>query len=354
MTTPAVSPSRTWRFALNKFVVHDGTTAGGDEDANNAKKKVLLFIKDSLTTLGANPWTVVASVGFSSGFNGAGDNWTSFSEIRWTTTTTGRPWIQLRNAAMGLEMLFECARGAANTRGSRANIYVTRSSSPFTGGSVNARPTSSSEVLALDTDSTTGFGNWGVGGTATTARDFVVHVWHDDAGGGSRVVIQFNNKVRGIWFLDALSDNQAGITNPWAVSFRSNDSSDAPDTGLRSHYLNTENFVTANQSNTRVFAFLGAYGIGPAAGGPPSTSLVFGRNAYDGSRVLSETGIVVESDGTLYRGKLPDVWVGPAVESASGVLSSATMHTFSNKSLVQIGDFILPWDGVSSVRVSTV
>lgn len=355
MTTPTLATSRTWRTNLNKWIQRNTTVAAGDTiDASNDKKSVLLHIKDQFKALGANPWVVTKSYGFASGLNLSGDNWATIADIRFQTSATNRPWIVMYCAAMNLEFLFNCV-GVSGQRGCRANIYVSRSASgtSFTGGSSSARPTSATEILALDSSDGTGFGNWGVGGTSTAVRDFAVHVWHDDAGKGSRAVIQFNDKVRGIWILDALTDNQVGLVNPWVASFRQEDAGDTPDTGLRPHYFDTARLVVADDSDVRTFAFAGTLGRGSGGTITPANSMRHPRSTKDNSIIAQPIGIVSITDSIGYRGRLEDTWLGPGVEATTGVTkTSFHMNLYRNKTLVSAGDLVLPWDGTSAVTVS--
>ncbi len=356
MTTPTLAASRTWRTNLNEWISRDSNVAAGDSiDANDAKKRVLLHIKDQFKALGTNPWIVTKSFGFASGLNLSGDNWATIADIRFQTSATNRPWIVMYCAAMSLEFLFECV-GVSGQRGSRADIYVSRSASgtAFTGGSASARPTSTTEIQVLDSTSGTGFGSWGVGGTSTANRDFVVHVWHDDAGKGSRVVIQFNDTVRGMWILDALTDNQVGLVNPWVASFRSANAGDTPNTSLRPQFFDVTHLVVADQSDVRSFAFMSTVGRGSGGTLAPANGMAHGKSTYDNSIVASPIGIVSILDSIGYRGQLTDMWLGPGSEVTTGVTkTSFTMNLYRNKTLVSIGDHIFPWDGTSSVTLST-
>lgn len=349
MATPPVVTSRTWNFALNEFIAHDSTTVGGTEDGNNAKKRALLFIVDSLIGLGAKPWTVVASVGAISGFNGSGNNWTDITELLWTTSATGRPWIQLRNTDIGIDMLI-ILNTTAGLRGSRFDIYVVNNSVAiaFAGGGVNARPTSADEIFCLAQSDSTGFGNWGVGGTGTNVRDFVVHVMHSDDGLSSRVLIQFNNELRGLWMMDALDDSPAGVLNPWVVSFKAEDASDTPSTSFEAAYLDDPFMIVSDNSHDRQLVYMVTEG---ADGNETLATFELGLhlNSYDETVAFADVGIASDSGSIVgYWGTVTDSWVGPRGDGFGG-----TGRLYGKRQWVAFGDRIFPWDGTSAVRMST-
>lgn len=349
MTTPALVTKRPWKFGINEFIPNDQTTVGGTEDGNNAKKRVLLFIVNQMISLGAKPWTVVASVGSISGFNASGNNWTDITELRWTTTTTGRPWIQLRNTDIGIDVLLVLI-GTSGLRGSRMDIYVVNNSTavPFAGGGVNARPTSVDEIFSLATIDPNGFGNWGVGATSTSARDFVVHVLHSDDGLGTQVLIQFAHQLRGYWLIDHLDDSPAGVTNPWVVSFKAEDASDAPDTGLERAYLNDAFMIVADQSQNRQLVFMTTEGL------DFTTSMATDEvgqhlNSYDQTIAFSDVGIASDTGSIVgYWGTVTDLWAGPRL---SGVGFMGKIH--GALEFIQFGNRVVPWDKVSPLVIST-
>lgn len=349
MATPPVVTKRTWRFALNEFYPHDSTTVGGTEDAYDSKKRVMLFIINSLIGLGANPWTVVASVGAISGYNASGNNWTSIAELRWVTATTARPWIQLRNTALGIDMVIDL-NGPAGLRGSRCDIYVANNTVAiaFAGGGINSRPSTADELFCLAASDGTGFGNWGVGAAGSNVRDFVVHVLQSDDGLSSRVLIQFNHQLRGLWMMDALDDTPAGVTNPWVVSFKSEDAIDTPNTGFESAYLDDPFMVVGDNSHNRQLVYMvteGADGTDSLA----TFELGLHLNSYDETVAFSDVGIASDSGSIVgYWGTVTDSWIGPRGDGVGD-----TGRLYGSREWVQFGDRIFPWDGASLVRIST-
>ncbi len=349
MTTPPVVTKRSWRFALNEFYSHDATTVGGTEDAYDSKKRVMLFIINSLIGLGANSWTVVASVGAISGYNASGNNWTSIAELRWVTSTTARPWIQLRNTALGIDIVIDL-NGIAGLRGARCDIYAANNTvgAPFAGGGINSRPSTADEILCLNATNSTGFGHWGVGAAGAGARDFVVHVMHSDDGLGSRVLIQFNHQLRGLWTIDALDDSPAGVTNPWAVSFKSGDGTDTPDTGLEANYLDDAVMQVADQGHERQTVFMVTEGA-DSTESLATSELGLHLNSYDETVAFSDVGIASTSGNIIgYWGTVADSWMGPRGDGVGN-----TGRLYGSREWAQFGDRIFPWDGVSPVRIST-
>lgn len=349
MTTPELVTKRPWKFGINEFIPDDQTTVGGTEDGNNAKKRVLLFIVNQMISLGAKPYTVVASVGAISGFNASGNNWTDITELRWTTTTTGRPWIQLRNTDIGIDVLLILV-GTSGLRGSRMDIYVVNNSTavPFAGGGVNARPTSVDEIFSLAASDATGFGNWGVGAASTSARDFVVHVLHSDDGLGTQVLIQFKNELRGFWLIDHLDDSPAGVTNPWVVSFKSEDASDAPDTGLERAYLNDPFMIVADQSHNRQLVFMTTEGVDFTAS-MATDEVGQHLNSYDQTTAFSDVGIASDTGSIVgYWGTVTDLWAGPRLSDVG-----FTGKIYGALEFIQFGNRVVPWDKVSQLVIST-
>lgn len=359
MTLPSLT--KTWRFQVNRFIPNDEGGATDSDDFRNHAKNLLFFLKECLvngsntlydgTTVAGNwtdstgasasdpttNWTVPRSAGINAGF-GTSDQWGDRDELRNEDNTgNNRSWIVLANTALGIEMLIDCV-GFNGSDGAAITFYTAQTA--FTGGALNARPTSTDEVLIRNgftagTSHTSGW--WGAGDSVPgDGRFYTVHVMRSTDGECSRAVIYQNDNPIGFWIFDKPQNPVTGWTNPHVTLIAQYQDSNTESSVTQYSRLHDNNFMRSNHpAGTAMFVYLTSEGFGTNAVGES----IIVRNQVDGSFALPEIGLASLTAGVQGRhGKLFDAWYGPTS------MRNRTHPSDNNRAFVQMGDLVFPWN----------
>lgn len=331
---------RTWQFEVNAIITGGTTQAGGPDDAADFGKNLLLHLKNTMIGFSVNPWTVAGSASFDDlvGAMDATDRWDSIDDIRWTDNTgNNRSWIVLENSALGIQFLFDCVT-INNFDGATASCWVAPTSDPFTGGAINARPTSASEVEILDYTQSNA-GAWGLGLENNTVRTYIVHAMHSEDGIATRIIIMQNGVPTGWWFFDRIESQVAAMTYPWLARVRAGSS---------------DNTSTAIDFAATVFAqqTFGARDDGVGTGYYMATlynnlanasgaNLVGTSNPFDGRITLWPLAICSESPAWEgFFGEIYDLFIQDLAPGYTG-----RGYPASSREWMQFGELVFPWNG---------
>lgn len=168
----------------------DVNNVAGTNSTSLADHRATLFaIKSSLISFIDNPWTVHSSSNAITA--DASDNWTAASDLVWDTGN--HSWIVLIKPTTGSQALFNL-----NETDSRNMEIYWSLGGLFTGGTISARPTATDEI----TIQTGGFWSGGL-----QAANTWVHVWHEDTGARTRVLV--SNDISDpllFWILDEIAN----------------------------------------------------------------------------------------------------------------------------------------------------
>jgi len=330
---------RTWQFANNTVITGETTQAGGTTDGTEYRKNLLLHLKNTLTGFALNPWTVAGSSSFAllAGAMDGVDRWSTIADLRWSSSLSGqRSWIVLQNSQLGIQLLFDCYN-SANFDGAGAQAFVAPVGTPFTGGSVTARPTSAAEVQILSGTATTR-GGWGSGDDTNTPRTYLVHIQHSADGKATRVVTIFNGVTIGFWLFDEIVDTPGLVlTHPWVARIEQSGTDDTDSITLATTY---DGAHTAGRSNAG--AKVDYYLAQPSSAwrNLSASELLTTPNPYDGRLTLSEVGLACQTAGwTGFFGRVADLWYAPT----AGYTGRG--YPASSNALVQFGVLVFPWDG---------
>jgi hypothetical protein len=308
------SLERTWQYNVNQQVAPTSLTV----DLQN----LMYLIKASLVGFISSPWTVVSSSDGTSNF-GASDYWSDYTKLVWTSAGSNHSWIVLQQT--GVASTFQILIDLSNYTQLNCNILM--SFAGFTGGSLTAAPTASDSVTILSNSSWIYY---------QSSVNTILDVWMDSTGKSTRVVILAGSTVRSMFFIEYLADSP--LTNKavgvcksssgevtlgsfqgsayWAgryssINFTGYTCSEAYGT------TNSQSPVV-NQASGSISNFSGAYPISPLS-------------------VFSATG-----GATGRAGRLVDMWAG------SSSIATGSTYPAAGLALIQLNQFVLPWDGVST------
>lgn len=331
----------TYQFSVNNVVAAQGTAL--------ATSRALLFaIKRALTLFSTLPWVVRYSCnGTVAGtVNDGVDRWITEADLVFSTASSAKSWIVLRNAD-GLEMMIECRSAGSNGR----NLAVAISASAhFTGGTTTTRPTATDEMVLIDGLSAAQSA-WGQGTSgSSTDRNYAWHVLHSTNGLVTQIIICYNNNATGFWYLGRVSQPVTGWTLPvmgaiWA------DGASTPVSGA--HYnemADGNNTDVGNQhamarfpaGNAKVFATAIAFGTGSSNTADYSGRRVTTVNEVSSEWELQQVGIGCAAPGFrgMSHGRLYDVrWASTGTPTGTDFPADAT------RVRATFGNIVVAWNG---------
>ena len=307
MSLPTLA--KTWQFNVNQKTTTSSVLL---TDCQNTLYK----IKTTLTGF-TNPWTVVASSDGSTA--GASDKWTASNKLIWAASSNARSWIVLQQTGMSggtYQLYIDC------TNASPQNLYVACSvGGLYTGFTTPAsKPTATDEIVLLNTST------W----FNTVASTSVLHIMMTSDGYSTRIFNYIGSTNYSSFFIETLASDSAltykiasavktsntyatfygSSVTPWSSRYSSTNF--VAYTGVESYYNST---VPAANSGA-VSDFTTAYPICPLS-------------------------IHSEAAGAKGRvGSLVDLWFG-----STAVAVGSTYPSSGGKTFIQLGGFVLPWNG---------
>jgi hypothetical protein len=168
-------------------------------------RAVLLAVKESLIGFTDFPLAVEASSDSSAA--DATDRWDAIGKLVWAAGGAAHSWIQLSQAATGMELVIDCTPLDSGVQGPRLTIVMSPSAG-FTGGSTTARPTATDEIVLLNG------AQWLGTSAASPSFSAVVHAIQSDDGEAARVLVHIANVPVFFMSLELAQDPLAGWTAP--------------------------------------------------------------------------------------------------------------------------------------------
>lgn len=344
---------KTWEFDLNNFIIANGSIANG---AFASARNRLFSIKEILVNNGATtfttPWVVQESS--DSVTADASDNWVTASNLIWRDDDGSAvfSWIVLRQTGISakFELLITCEEDQTGNDGKQIGVWVAqagfRLADGGTDGTTTARPTATDEREIRDSTSS---GYWGSGpiNTAFTSQH---HVWMSSDGECTRIAIFIANVVTGYWAFEKPKNPTTGWTDPYFAVIRGSFNTNV------SHASYAMYFDAAvvlgrysGQDTTMFFTGEGIFNdaIGEATTAGFTTPLgCQTQNQLDNTYIASQMGLASQtSTFNGHHGNVFDQWWGILF-----VQNGRYYPEGGTKAFVQIGDFILPWDGSTLIR----
>lgn len=307
---------KTWQHNVNQSTATSGSR-------NTDAQALWLKVKNALTGFASGAWTVVSS---SNGITaGAGDHWSSASDIGWASGSNPHSWIVLRQTGLATNCEVCIDLNVSSSYPNQGSIVISYAAG-FTGGSTSARPTATDErVLASATTL------WSV----TSAIATVLHVMMSTTGENTRIVICANSAVVAQWYFEKLADS--ALANPVVAAVKG-------DATTVTTLCGTTSWCGIKDA-TQFAAYMGTeyynnnYTINANSGASSDIS-----SAYP----IVPLSLHSETTGAKGRaGRLVDLWGG----SSSFAIAATYPAAPDNKQFVQFSQFVYPWDGSTPVIV---
>lgn len=342
MSNAAPTKQRTWQYVNNVIVTGGTAQAGGSDDGPEYRKELILHIKDTMIGFATNPWTVAGSSSFNDGVGAmdATDRWVDIDDIRWVDSTgANRSWIVLENTQLGIQFLFDCVT-TNNTDGASCDAFVTPTGDPFTGGSINARPTSASEhQIAFNNDTFSSPGGWGSGDDNNASRTYIVHIQHSEDGLATRVITQLGGggNVIGFWIFDEIVNQVGAMTHSYVARIQGDSANDNVTADFGNFYTNDRVYGRSN-AGAQVDYYFGMPSNNDASAA--LATQIDTQNPYDGRITVCPICVASETVGWqgLF-GEIADLFyeTGPGFQGRG--------YPAATRDWMQFGDFVFPWDG---------
>jgi hypothetical protein len=292
--------------------------------------------------LKAHGWTVERSSGYYGGTTwtaGAADYWDMPEAIVGDTSTDPHSWIVLKSANHGggnLEICILCRQTAYYQP---PTIYVSAHATGWTGGSTTVDPTNPPFYVTVYTNAASELGVWATASgqhywnAAASSDGQCIRFWIEHAGAQTMhfFIERIKNPVSGV----AADDN-------WVILYR-------PGLDSTTDKLTIANYVNSGvQGHSHVLAsslafhyYLSAEGCGT---GGSHGAMVVGTNPRDSSTSpLYPLGLFTTASLTVAYGRdgeLFDLWLARA-----DIINGSTYPGDGSRAFLQVGDFVLPWDG---------
>jgi len=257
------------------------------------------------------------------------------TNLVWAAASSPHSWIWLENATSGLQIVIDCI----NATNSNIVLAATRSAVPFTGGTVNDRPTSTEEFLWATT--TTGNAPQTFLADTTTGATCFTHFitgtdgqfcfWASRAGTG----VVFAT----IALLKTTGADAGDVRNTFWVG---NAQSSGRGACTVAQIANGAGGVVGRSPNGLTVVNTGGM-QGLRAGGTDMTgSGSYGTDAFNGKYNATACAVWAGNSGAqyAYRGILPDIYTTNAAVGEPISLSGVITRTV-------VGDYVWPCPGVA-------
>lgn len=324
---------KTWTHDTNNLV-----NTGSDADDMTT---ILLAMKNTLVSGG---WVVRRSSNATSVADS--DLWSTIADLNWGTTGA-RSWIVLRNTALSdgaFDLLIEC-RWGSSTYVTHLQLYVAAEGYNLD-GSISSLPTAIADQCTIyyyatashvgnfiSTDNTDKYWNSSISSDKECTRFWVFQ------GGYCTTFLQ----------IDAVKNPVSGLvtTDQWFVSHVRNAASSTTNRMLSATF-NAYSGVGGSDVGTKSYSsgngIVGYALTAESAGGTTLTSDYIAANPDDGSAwPLLPMGLSTKINiSWAYgrNGEVFDLWWG-----SDTLAIGSTYPSTGAKSFIQIGCFVLPWDG---------
>ncbi len=328
---------KTWQFDSNNQV---GVNAGNPEDT----QRTAFAIKEALTNFGTLPMVVSRSSDGSS-TAGAGDKWSTFSDVIVAPIGSNHSWIVLKSqGTIPYEICMDFSDASShNYELGFLGLSLTggfNAGAGGTDGSLTTRPTAADEIQLYGANT-----RWLAGLSTSSSHLSKVHALMSDDGDTMMMIVYINDVPTIVWRFDLLQDPIAGFVNGMHVWVK-----------IQINSTNTLSFSAAMQTDINKWTYDGL---------STTRTAYFSYEAFDTTEQATARGFTVanEWDGEwpMYPlgvwttgtkrgrvGTVSDMWLGSTgTNEADHYPDTGTLHQFA-----QVGDLIIPWDSTNPLLTS--
>lgn len=355
---------KTWRFVQNILISEASHTAMRQELMYQIKRRLVGDDAGDWTTAPSQFWVVTGS---SNGTTAdASDNWNSQSDMVWDDPGNNHSWISLRLVDyFGSGDHLELCIALNDTNTGAIGAHMTRNdggsqfSSGFTGGTLTARPTATTEVqLRQDQGSTASTSGWmGLDSGTPTTRRF--SMWASSDGREWRLFMFTGGQCPAVWAFGELQ-NSVDVDDTGAAGW------DFPVHGIILSFDSDAELMDVGTFNNNSTADRWAIGQLSDGGGSGATYLAHvghigivddqwatrssSGNGFDNSHGWTSAPLIIDTDKARpgIVGWLKDWWWG--IDQAS---SGDDFPDNGSRQFVQIGQMVLPWSGDGTIMLVT-
>ena len=278
-----------------------------------------------------------STLGTPCGFTSGGMRTTGSSAFIWNSAGSAHSWIVLKQT--GVHSTYEICLDCNSS--SQYQMSVVMGTSGFTGGTTTARPTATSQIILLNTNS------WQAGQSG--AFGAVLHIMQSTDGECTRIIMMYNGFPCSFWMFDKPKNPVAGwllpalglVTGGTAGSYTQlpwfNDTarvSSMIGATAAAFFLTCEGLVTQT-----IPEFLSSTNMYPFQQ----------RNQITLEQFVYPIGLVTETTGVRGRhGQLFDLWWGNMNNNNMGGLAETTYPDDSTRVYWQSDHMIFPWPGINT------
>lgn len=329
MALPTVE--KTWQYNVNTLCGGLGTSLACSQDA-------LFKIKQALIGFGTLPWTVWGSCDGTGGAGSFGNNdsvdrWIDYGDIIWSTSTSPRSWIVLKQSGLGTNTSI-CLYPWTSGQSWIIDIVLFPTGC-LSNGTANSRPTATNEVSLLNPSGT---GNWGVLNGIWSGR---IHAMQSTDGKVTRIIICRGNYTTGFTTIESVKDPVSPWTVPVIGASHGVDTSPATvsvSTYTNFYHLSTHCFGRLESVNAGFY--MSSEGFNAGAIGEYSS-------VVDDDTAEWPICPVILSSATpgargFAKGILTDIWWGSTTPANGDCYPND-----GSKQLAQFGTLIVPWNGTT-------
>lgn len=324
---PLPTLEKTWQHSVNQTVTAQGTTL-------NTQRRSLRTIKNLMIGFATNPWTVRGSSNSTAAGMDSVDRWSADSDLVGNTAGSAHSWIVLRQTGIGSTS--EICIDLQSTANSLL-VTVFQSNTGFSGGSTTARPTAGDEIAISTTNS-----HWG-GTLGSADQNVIVNVQQSTDGNCTRVFTFYQNFCTGFWIIDKPKAPRTGWSTPVISSIYSTGSVGVDVPIIANYFVHLAGRLKGR--------FSGAFSsemssLGTSSAGALLSQVINTVNAISGDLDFYDLyfySLTASNVGT--HGRFFDLWLGQVAPPNT----ADTYPSGGSKDFLQLGDFVVPWNGSTPV-----
>ncbi len=325
---------KTWQFDVNN---QGGISAGAPADY----QRTAFAIKEALTNFGTLPMVVSRSSDGSS-TAGAGDKWSTFSDIITAPIGSNHSWIVLKSqGTIPYEICMDFSDASSNNYDvGFIGVSMTGGFNAGAGGedgSLTARPVATDEIQFYGTDT-----RWlaGLTGAALQSR---VHGLMSTDGNTMMLIVHVNNLPTVVWRFDLLQDPITGFTSGMHIWLEHQISATSG--------MSFAKAMTTTNKWTYDNATLNIANISYEAIKTEEVACAINftvANEWDSEWPMYPLGVWTVGEERGRVGTVTDMWLGSTgTNEADHYPAVPTLFQFA-----QVGDLIIPWDSTNQILTS--
>lgn len=317
MSLPVLA--KTWQFNKNQAITAQGTSLA-------TSRLLMRTLKNGLIGFALLAWAVQGSSNSVTAAMDGVDRWAADTDLVWAAGA--HSWIVLRQT--GIATNYEICIDLNTSTDTNATIVVSPSAG-FTGGTTGARPTATDEIVIVNTQ------NWGSRGNF----DHKLTQLQSSDGECTRVVIYSGNICTLFTILDKPANPVTGWTTPSLSAWQASNATDRATVAIWLKATAGSEPLWGRHSGTNFRGDVTCeWGISNNL-----SELITVANQISSEWQMLPVGFVSNTATRIGRhGSFYDLWLGQtAVSDADTYPADGTMQ------FVEVGDFILPWNGPPTI-----